>query len=106
MPAIFGVKSTPSSSNCRLRRSTVWRRRCGERRFSVSNNVAEGHGRWHYLENIRYCTIARGSTEEIIDGLNACADERYAEEQLLLGLKEQGYQLVRRINGYIRYLKN
>jgi four helix bundle protein len=74
--------------------------------LSISNNIAEGHGRWHYLENIRFCSFARGSTEEIIDDLNTCIDERYAEEQLLLGLKEQGYQLVRRINGYIRYLRN
>ncbi len=24
---------------------------------SVSNNIAEGHGRWQYLENIHFCSI-------------------------------------------------
>jgi four helix bundle protein len=33
------------------------------RRAAVSgtNNIAEGHGRWHYQENIRLCRISRGS---------------------------------------------
>jgi four helix bundle protein len=34
---------------------------------SVSNNVAEGHGRWHYQENIQYCRVSRGSVAELVD---------------------------------------
>jgi len=30
---------------------------------SVTNNIAEGHGRWYYLENIRFCLIFWGSVE-------------------------------------------
>ena len=40
---------------------------------SVMNNIAEGHGRWYYQENIRFCRIARGSVEEILDDLNVCS---------------------------------
>ena len=47
--------------------------------ISISNNIAEGHGRWHYLERIRFCDISRGSVEETIDDLNVCIDEAYAE---------------------------
>ena len=25
---------------------------------SITNNIAEGHGRWHYQENIRFCRIS------------------------------------------------
>src|SRR5262245_8562044 len=45
--------------------------------LSVSNNVAEGHGRWFYQDNARFCRFARGSVEEIIDDLNTCLDENY-----------------------------
>ncbi len=27
---------------------------------SIGNNLAEGHGRFHYQDNIRFCIIARG----------------------------------------------
>ncbi|WP_197706141.1 four helix bundle protein [Mucilaginibacter gotjawali] len=26
----------------------------------MGNNIAEGHGRYHYLDNIRFCIIAQG----------------------------------------------
>ena len=34
---------------------------------SITNNIAEGHGRWHYQENLRFCRMARGSIDEVID---------------------------------------
>ena len=36
---------------------------------SVTNNIAEGYGRFHYQENIQYCRISRGSLYETIDHL-------------------------------------
>ena len=44
---------------------------------SLTNNVAEGHGRFHYLEQLKFCLNARGSLEELIDDLNVCEDESY-----------------------------
>ena len=72
---------------------------------SVTNNIAEGHGRWHFQENIQFCRIARGSIEEIIDDLNVCLDERYAEQQLVEELKSEAYALISRVNGYVAYLR-
>lgn len=31
---------------------------------SVTNQITEGFGRFHYQENIQYCRIARGSLDE------------------------------------------
>jgi len=74
--------------------------------LSVTNNVAEGHGRWHYQENIRYCRMSRGSVDELIDDLNACQDQAYGDQTLVEELKAEAYDLIRRINGYIAYLRN
>ena len=72
---------------------------------SVTNNLAEGHGRWYYQENIRFCRISRGSVGELIDDVNVCIDEAYAEEDQLANLKESAHALVARINSYISYLR-
>ncbi len=73
--------------------------------ISVSNNIAEGHGRWHFQENIQFCRIARGSVEEVIDDLNLCLDEHYAEPASLYELTREAEMLIARINSYINYLK-
>ena len=74
--------------------------------ISITNNIAEGHGRYHYQENIQFCRHSRGSLEEIIDDINICLDEKYSKEEYLNKLKEDGYYLLKRINGYIKYLRN
>jgi len=74
--------------------------------ISISNNIAEGHGRWHYQENIQFCRISRGSTEEIIDDLNTCIDENYCKTIDIPGLKIEAYDLIKDINSYIAYLKS
>jgi four helix bundle protein len=73
--------------------------------MSVSNNVAEGHGRWQYQEFIHFCRIARGSIGEIIDDLNAFLDEKWGIANDIVALKDDGYALIARINGYIAYLQ-
>src|SRR6266849_6535189 len=47
---------------------------------SLTNNIAEGHGRFHYLDQIKFMLQARGSLEELIDDLNICLDEQYLPE--------------------------
>ena len=55
--------------------------------LSVTNNIAEGHGRWHYQENIQFCQVSRGSVEEILDDINVCLDEGYGEKAYNEALK-------------------
>ena len=78
------------------------------RRASVSltNNIAEGHGRYHYLEQLKFLFQARGSLQELIDDLNVCEDERYLPEPEVGALKEQAKEVQRLISGYARYLRD
>jgi len=72
---------------------------------SLSNNIAEGHGRFHYLEQIKFCLNARGSLEELLDDLNICADESYLSAAEIGSLEEQGWRVHRVLNGYMRWLR-
>jgi four helix bundle protein len=71
---------------------------------SVSNNIAEGHSRWYYKENIRFCRTSRGSVGELIDDFNVCVDENYGDQALVEELQNDADKLVARINSYIAYL--
>ena len=73
--------------------------------LSLTNNIGEGHGRYHYQENIQFCRISRGSLMELIDDLNVCIDEKYFSVDYLENLKEEGYKINKMLNGYIAYLK-
>jgi four helix bundle protein len=73
---------------------------------SVTNNIAEGHGRWYYQENIHFCRISRGSLDELIDDFNTCHDESYGDQKMVGELKTEAYELIRRINGYLAYLRS
>jgi four helix bundle protein len=72
---------------------------------SLTNNIAEGHGRFHFLEQIKFTLHSRGSLEELIDDLNVCDDEQYLAIEEIASLKERGWRLHQLIDGYIRYLR-
>jgi len=72
---------------------------------SLTNNIAEGHGRFHYLEQIKFCLNARGSLEELLDDLNVCEDESYLPAAEIGPLKQQGWRVHQVLNGYIRWLR-
>jgi four helix bundle protein len=78
------------------------------RRASVSltNNIGEGHGRYHYLDEIKFELQARGSLAELVDALNVCEDEHYLSPADVADLKEQAREVQRLINGYIRFLRS
>ena len=73
---------------------------------SLTNGIAEGHGRFHYQENIQFLRQSRGSLKELIDDINVCIDENYADLNRLDNLKKEGYELLKKLNGYIKYLRN
>jgi len=72
---------------------------------SLTNNIAEGHGRFHFLEQIKFVLQARGSLEEVLDDLNVCEDESYLATEEIEALKQNGWRVHKLINGYIRFLR-
>ena len=73
---------------------------------SLTNNIAEGHGRFHFLEQIKFMLQARGSLEELLDDLNACEDAEYLTIAEIESLKQEGWRVHKLINGYIRFLRS
>src|SRR6056297_451045 len=71
---------------------------------SITANIAEGHGRYHYQENIKYCRQARGSLSETLDHLLCALDEKYITENQLNEFRNAHNQCLKLMNGYISYL--
>jgi len=72
---------------------------------SLTNNIAEGHGHYHYLDEIKFQLQSRGSLAELLDDLNICQDEDYVPITGIVELKERAKEVQRLINGYIRFLR-
>ena len=71
---------------------------------SVTHNIAEGYGRFHYQENIQFCRQARGSLYELSDQFIVAFDEKYITNEELIKGKEQINKSLALLNGYIKYL--
>jgi len=69
---------------------------------SLTANVAEGYGRFHFKENVQFCRIARGSAYELIDHLIACQDESYLKKRDAESIHQELLTFLRLLNGYIR----
>lgn len=72
---------------------------------SITENIAEGYGRFHYQENIQFCRISRGSLYELMDQFITTLDEKYITNDEY----QKGRDLLDRskgiLNGYIKYLQ-
>jgi four helix bundle protein len=93
------VKTFPNDEKYRLTDQLIRASR------SVTANIAEGHGRFHFQENIQYCRHARGSLTEILDHLICAKDENYISEIQLNQLRLNIDKCVRLLNGYLNYLQ-
>ena len=72
---------------------------------SIPSNIAEGHGRFYFQDNVRFCYIARGSLEETLSHIVYAYKVNYISEVLYKSLAIDGENLNRLINGYIGFLK-
>jgi len=73
---------------------------------SLTSNIAEGYGRHHWQENTQFCRQSRGSLMELIEQIQVCLDQSYAEGEHLEELRDQdGLKLLKLLNGYIAYLQ-
>ena len=74
-------------------------------KLSITNNIAEGFGRFHFQENIQFCRESRGSTCELIDDFNECYDNGYIDQKYRDQLRNEAYHLIKVLNGYIASIK-
>jgi len=72
---------------------------------SVTHNIAEGHGRFHFLDNCRFCSQARGSLNEVLDQLIACHDDSMIPDDLYQTGRDHFNRTLRILNGYMSWLK-
>lgn len=72
---------------------------------SIPANIAEGHGRYYFQENVRFCYNARGSLEETLSHIVLSHELGNIPDPLYESLGQDGEDLNRLINGYIAYLK-
>lgn len=93
------VKKFPPEEKYRLVDQMI---RCSR---SVTSNISEGFGRFHYQENIQYCRTSRGSLNELIDHLTISFDEEYIDMDTFHSLVEKINRNINILNGYIAYLK-
>jgi four helix bundle protein len=69
---------------------------------SISANIAEGYGRYHYRENKNFCYYARGSLEETRVWLRKSVRRNLLDMSRHPSLHEIIEILPRRLNAYIR----
>ncbi|MDO8549142.1 MAG: four helix bundle protein [Ignavibacteria bacterium] len=73
---------------------------------SITSNISEGYGRYHYQEGIQFYRISRGSLFELKDHLISCYDIGCINDEL----KQKGEKLIETakvtLNGYINFIKS
>ena len=92
------VRTFPKEEQYRLRDQLIRASR------SVTANLAEGYGRFHYAENIQFARQARGSLYEIIDHLTVAQEEKLISDETFTLVRESVLRAVLVVNGFIRYL--
>ena len=71
---------------------------------NITNNIAEGYGRFHFKENAQFSRQSRGSLYELKDDLIIALDEKYiTNEEYHEGI-QKFEKCVLLLNGYINYL--
>lgn len=73
--------------------------------ISLTNNIAEGYGRYNWQESMQFFRHARASLMEVVDDLSICQDEGYASPELLGKLHDEAKSVQRLLNGYLKYLR-
>jgi four helix bundle protein len=72
---------------------------------SVTSNIAEGHGRYTYKDQIRFCIQARGSLSETLNHLIDAYDCKYISIEKLKEFERKIEEVGKLLNGYITWLR-
>ncbi|MEB2782687.1 four helix bundle protein [Algoriphagus sp. C2-6-M1] len=93
------VSKFPSTEKYELRSQVVRAAR------SATANIAEGWGRFHYLDCNKFYYNSRGSISEILDHVIEARDEGYISEEVYLKHRLMIIESLKVLNGFIFYLK-
>ena len=72
---------------------------------SIPANIAEGHGRYRFLDNVRFCYMARGSLTEVQSHLALTHDLGYLPDEIYKQMTSHAESIGKQLNNYISYLK-
>jgi four helix bundle protein len=72
---------------------------------SINSNIAEGHGRYTYKDQLHFCVQARGSLSETYNHIIDALDCAYINKDQLSHFKNKIEEIERVLNGYIAYLR-
>ena len=72
--------------------------------LSVLLNIAEGYGRYHYLDKLRFFYFARGSLCETLSGFIAAHQAGYIEDEQLAWARMTEAEAEKSLNGYIGFI--
>lgn len=93
------VKEFPSEEKYRLTDQLIRASR------SIAANIAEGHGRFTYKDQIHFCIQARGSLSEVHNHLIDSLDCKYINKEQLNQFVELINKVEKILNGYIAFLR-
>jgi four helix bundle protein len=95
--AVLPILPAEEKSNLaqQLRRSSL----------SVPANLAEGHGRFYFQDNVRFCYNTRGSLDETLSHLAFAHEIGCIPDAIYASLEQEGEEIGKMINGYVGYLK-
>jgi four helix bundle protein len=72
---------------------------------SIASNIAEGHGRFTYKDQLHFCIQARGSLSETHNHLIEALDCKYISQEQFDHYKLMIDEVGRLLNGYITFLR-
>ena len=72
---------------------------------AATANIAEGYGRFHYLDNAKFYSNARGSCHEVLDHLITANDEQFVSDEMLQRGRDLVASSIKLLSGYVNYLK-
>ena len=93
------VKTFPTEERFRLADQLIRSSR------SINANIAEGHGRFTYKDQLHFCIQVRGSLSETLNHLIDAYDCKYISSEALQSFKIKIDEVERMLNGYITFLR-
>jgi len=73
--------------------------------LSTALNIAEGYGRYHYLDKLRFFYYARGSLYETLSAFVSAHSVNYVDDAQLSWVRRNFDEAAASLNAYINYIR-